>query len=118
MTGRCSFTVLFSGFLYLLCNPVRFTGGGGANQAVSGRIQFTPRADPDTQRRISGRILPRFSSLIHQNAAFPPRYPCKPGRSRHLITQTRQKSAGFAAVTQPSGRTSPVAAFGGITEVG
>jgi hypothetical protein len=30
MTGRCSFTVLFSGFRYLLCDPVRFGPRGGA----------------------------------------------------------------------------------------
>jgi hypothetical protein len=102
-------------------NPVRFTARcrvpgprGGVKRVFFAR--FTSRADPVAPCRISGHFFPPVLPRFPPNAPTPPRYPGKPAVSRRLITQTRRKSAGFAASSQPSGRTSPVAAFCGITE--
>jgi hypothetical protein len=56
--------------------------------------------------------------IFCQNAPVPPRYPGKTARYRRHITQTRPKIAEFAVMWQPSGHTSPVAAFGRNREAG
>jgi hypothetical protein len=68
--------------------------------------------------RYSVAFSPIFRPVSCQNALDQPRYPAKTTVSRRLITQTWRKIAGFAVVTQPSGRASPAAAFCGITEAG
>jgi hypothetical protein len=98
-------------------------GGGGLFvrgpmlfcQATTARKEntdlFLSRADPDAPRRMFGRVFRIFCPVSCQNTPAPPRYPAKTTGSRRLITQTRRKSAGFAPSSQPSGHTSPVAAF-------